>query len=201
MGLAAVRDLRELRAPTTEEDLASFETDVLSGFVLARASAGLVDSTIRNDTNHLELIRDWFTRPLWEMQETDADTYFGKVLRDAKPSTRAGRAAALTVFFQFLELRHKVELHNLTGRVLECPLDEMNRPRASVEPQLRIPPTEEEIEQLFAGWRQELVTSRKKPSRTFPRLQERAARRARRTRDVTRHRAPRRAVRAREETN
>ena len=117
MGLAAVRDLRELRAPTTEEDLASFETDVLSGFVLARASAGLVDSTIRNDTNHLELIRDWFTRPLWEMQETDADTYFGKVLRDAKPSTRAGRAAALTVFFQFLELRHKVELHNLTGRV------------------------------------------------------------------------------------
>lgn len=28
-------------------------TDVLAGFVLTRASAGLVDSTIRNDTNHL----------------------------------------------------------------------------------------------------------------------------------------------------
>jgi hypothetical protein len=28
-----VRDLRVLRAPTTDEDLASFETDVLSGFV------------------------------------------------------------------------------------------------------------------------------------------------------------------------
>src|SRR6266498_1502416 len=27
---------------------------------------------------------------------------------DAKPSTRTGRAAALTVFFQFLELRHRV---------------------------------------------------------------------------------------------
>jgi hypothetical protein len=26
---------------------------------------------------------------------------------------RTGRAAALTVFFQFLKLRHKVELHNL----------------------------------------------------------------------------------------
>src|SRR5674536_261306 len=46
------------------------------------------------------------------MQPADADAYFGKVLRDAKPSTRTGRAAALTVFFQFLELRHKVELHN-----------------------------------------------------------------------------------------
>ncbi len=37
----------------------------------------------------------------------------------------------------------------------------MNRPRASVEPQLRIPPSEAEIEALFAGWREELVTCRK----------------------------------------
>jgi hypothetical protein len=37
------------------------------------------------------------------MQPADADAYFGKVLRKAKPSTRTGRAAALTVFFQFLE--------------------------------------------------------------------------------------------------
>jgi hypothetical protein len=65
---------------------------------LARASAGLTDSTIRNDANHLELVRDWFGRPLWEMQPADADTYFGKVLREAKPSTRTGRAAALTVY-------------------------------------------------------------------------------------------------------
>ena len=161
MALAVVRDLREHRAPASAEELADFETDVLAGFVLARASAGLADSTIRNDTSHLELIRDWFGRPLWEMQPADADAYFGKVLRDAKPSTRTGRAAALTVYFQFLELRHKVELHNLTGRVVECPLDEMNRPRASVDPQLRIPPTATEVEQLFAGWREELVTCRK----------------------------------------
>ena len=95
------------------------------------------------------------------MQPSDADAYFGKVLREAKPSTRTGRAAALTVYFQFLELRHKIELHNLTGRVIECPLDEMNRPRTSVGPQLRIPPAEAEIERLFAGWRGELATCRK----------------------------------------
>ena len=130
-----MRDMRELREPSGAEEIEAFETDVLAGFVLARASAGLADSTIRNDTGHLELIRDWFGRPLWEMQPSGADTYFGKVLREAKPSTRTGRAAALTVYFQFLELRHKIELHNLTGRVIECPLDEMNRPRASVGPQ------------------------------------------------------------------
>ena len=95
------------------------------------------------------------------MRPFNADAYFGKVLREAKPSTRTGRAAALTVYFQFLELRHKIELHNLTGRVIECPLDEMNRPRTSVGPQLRIPPAEAEIEQLFAGWRGELATCRK----------------------------------------
>jgi len=161
LALAVVRDLREQRSPTTDEELADYETDLLAGFVLARASAGLADSTIRNDTNHLELIRDWFDRPLWEMQPADADAYFGKVLRDAKPATRTGRAAALAVFFEFLELRHKVELHNLTGRVVECPLDEMNRPRASVDPQLRVPPTEVEIEALFAGWREELASCRK----------------------------------------
>jgi hypothetical protein len=128
LALAAVRDLRESRAPAAQDEIADFETGVLSGFVLARASAGLVDATIRNDVNHLELVRDWFGRPLWEMQPCDADTYFGKVLRDARPSTRAGRAAALRVYFQFVELRHKVELHNLIGRIVECPLDEINRP-------------------------------------------------------------------------
>lgn len=48
MTLAAVRDLREHRAVASEDELADLETDVLAGFVLARASAGLVDSTIRN---------------------------------------------------------------------------------------------------------------------------------------------------------
>lgn len=161
MALAVVSDLRERRVPATEEELADFETDVLAGFVLARASAGLADATIRGDVYHLELIREWFDRPLWEMQPADADRYFGKVLRDAPLHKRRARAYALSVFFEFLELRHKVELHNLTGRVVECPLDDMNRPRASVEPRLRIPPTEAEIEQLFAGWREELVSCRK----------------------------------------
>ena len=135
MTLALMRDLRELRAPSSAEEIEAFETDVLAGFVLARASAGLADSTIRNDTGHLDLIRNWFGRPLWEMQPEDGDACFGRVLRDAKPSTRTGRAAALTVYFQFLELRHKAEIYNLTGRVAECPLDEMNRPRANARPE------------------------------------------------------------------
>jgi integrase/recombinase XerD len=161
MGLAVVRDLREARAPASPEELAEFETDVLSGFVLARAAAGLADSTIRSDVTHLEQARAWFDRPLWEMEPADADTYFGKALRTAAKNTRVARAQALKTYFAFLELRHKVEIHQLTGRVVECPIDEMNRPRGQQRASLRIPPSAEQVEQLFAGWRQELVTCRK----------------------------------------
>jgi hypothetical protein len=51
------RGARSARTPNaaSEGELADFETEVLAGFVLARASAGLADSTIRNDTNHHDL--------------------------------------------------------------------------------------------------------------------------------------------------
>ncbi|MGO4470800.1 hypothetical protein AB4Y95_02545 [Arthrobacter sp. M-10] len=113
MALAVVRDLRERRVPAGPEEIAEFETDVLAGFVLARASAGLADGTISSDIGHLEQVRTWLGKPLWDMEPTDADIYFGKVLRDAAKGTRLARAQALTTFFAFLELRHQVEIHAL----------------------------------------------------------------------------------------
>ena len=50
------------------EAVAAFETDVLAGFVLARAAAGLSDRTISADVSNLEQVRAWFGRPLWEMR-------------------------------------------------------------------------------------------------------------------------------------
>ena len=161
MGLAVVRDLREARAPADPEEIAEFETDVLAGFVLARAAAGLADKTIRADVGHLEKIRSWFGRPLWEMAPSDGDVYFGQVLRDAAQATRSGRAQALKTYFLFLELRHKVEIHTLTGYVVACPIDEMNRPRGQAGASLRIPPSQAQVDALFSGWRAELATCRK----------------------------------------
>jgi hypothetical protein len=102
LSLAAVRDLRVARAPATAEDLAALETDVLAGFVLARAAAGLSDGTIASDVLHLEQVRAWFGRPLWDMEPPDADAYFGKVLRDTAKGTRLSRAQALKTYFLFL---------------------------------------------------------------------------------------------------
>ncbi len=161
MSLAAVADLRGFRPAAGPDELAAFEVDVLAGFVLARASAGLADGTIASDVGHLTQVRMWFDRPLWEMEPADADRYFAKVLGGAAKGTRLSRAGALRTYFAFLELRHKVEIHNLTGRVVECPIDEMNRPRGAKNARLRIPPSAGQVESMFAGWRSELVTCRK----------------------------------------
>jgi hypothetical protein len=159
--LAVIRDLREHCAPATAEELARYETDVLSGFVLVRAPAGLADSTIRGAVGHLDQIRTWFGRPLWDMEPADADVYFGKVPRGSPSGTRLARSQALTTYFTFWELRHKVELHRMTGRVVECPIDEMNKPRGARDAQLRIPPCEPEVGPLFTGSGGELANCRK----------------------------------------
>ncbi|MGH3194613.1 MAG: hypothetical protein ACRDOH_15125 [Streptosporangiaceae bacterium] len=49
----------------------------------------------------------------------------------------------------------------MTGRVVGCPIDEMNRPRGRQQARLRIPPAAGQVGRLFAGWRQELVRCRK----------------------------------------
>jgi integrase len=109
----------------------------------------------------VEQVRAWFGRPLWEMEPSDADAYFGRVLRSTAKGTRLARTQALTTFFAFLKLRHQVEIHTLTGRVVACPIDEMNTPRGRKQAALRVPPTEGELGMLFTGWRQELVSCRK----------------------------------------
>ncbi|MDX3639591.1 hypothetical protein [Streptomyces sp. MB09-02B] len=48
----------------------------------------------------------------------------------------------------------------MTGRVVECPIDEMNKPRGAKDAQLRIPPSEPEVGTLFTGWGGELPTCR-----------------------------------------
>jgi len=101
--LAVVRDLRDARAVAGPDEMEAFETDVLAGFVLARAAAGLPDGTISSDVIHLEQVRSWFGRKLWDMEPPDADEYFGKVLRGTAKGTRLSRAQALRTYFLFLE--------------------------------------------------------------------------------------------------
>lgn len=40
-------------------------------------------------------MRTWLGRPLWEMEPSEADVRFGRVLREAAKGTRLSRARAL----------------------------------------------------------------------------------------------------------
>jgi hypothetical protein len=117
------------------------------------------------EVQHDRAVRAWSWPGLgWisgHREPADVDVYFGKVLRTAAKGTRLARAQALKTYFQFIELRHQAEIHQLTGRGIECPIDEMNRPRGQTRAGLRIPPSAQQMERLFAGWREELASCRK----------------------------------------
>jgi site-specific recombinase XerD len=161
VSLAVVRDLRPQSRLSTVEDVAAFEQDLLAEFVMARASAGVTDGTIRTDVSIVVELREWFLRPLWQMQPQDLDRFFGRHQRELAAGTKTRKAAAIGVFFEFLELRHKPEIHATTGWVVESPLDEVNRPRGGQSTRLRIPPSAREVDHLFAGWREDMARARK----------------------------------------
>lgn len=97
VGAGCRTDLREFRDPVSAEELEQFETDVLAGFVLARASAGLADGTIHGDVGHLDQVRAWSGQPLWETSATTS----------RRPPARAvlPGAAARPVLPRLLHLR------------------------------------------------------------------------------------------------
>jgi integrase/recombinase XerD len=161
VALAVVGDLSSKRVPGSAREVEELETDAVAEFVLARMAAGLADSTIQHDLANLEQLRLWFGRPLWEMRPKDADAYFGKVLRTAAVGTRLAKAQTLATYFDFLDLRYRSQLYALTGVVVACPLDELNRPRGRKNGGIRIPPTPAEMQVLEAGWRSDLATCRK----------------------------------------
>jgi integrase len=95
------------------------------------------------------------------MEPPDAGEYFGKVLRSTAKGTRLSRAQVLKTCFLYLGLRHKAEIHQMRGRVVGCPIGEVNRPRGRQQARLRIPPLAGQAGRLFAGWREELPACRK----------------------------------------
>jgi hypothetical protein len=129
VALAVVRDLRAVRPVPDEVDLDAFEQDLIAGFVLARSAAGVTDKSIQAELRAVGEFRESMGRHLWTARPDDADRLLGQRCRGQAKATIAGKAFAISVFFQYLELRHQVEIHALTGEIVQCPIDEMNRPR------------------------------------------------------------------------
>jgi integrase len=161
VGLAAVRDVRSQLRLETPDEVEVFEQDLLAEFVLARASAGITDTTISADVAAVIALREWSGRPLRELVARDLDQYFGADQRSLAAGTKVRKAAAFAVFFEFLELRHRPAIHAATGFLVESPLDEVNRPRAGPARGCGSLPMPGRSTSWFTGWRTDMLTARK----------------------------------------
>jgi integrase len=161
LGLGVVRDLRSPRSLASPEDAAAYQEHLLAEFVLARMAHGVVDGTVRADLAVLTEFLDWVGVWAWEIEPRHADRFFSQPQRRWRPATRRGKATSIDLFFRFLELRYRGEIHQLTGRVVSSPIDQVNRPAHRGDFTVRVPPAPPALRGFFAAWRGELTEARK----------------------------------------
>jgi len=163
VGLAVVRSLDAPRRLTTGQEREDFEQELVDQYLLAAVGAGCVDSTVARDRAVLfEFIR-FLGRPLWTAQPGDADRFLAFQRRQLGLAklTVQHKAWALAHFFDFLVVRYQGDIHRLTGYLVEQVIDEFNRPAQADYGAARLPPSDEEVEVLFGGWREWLPHARK----------------------------------------
>lgn len=162
MRLAAVRSIGTARGFRDEQDAADFEQEIVDQYALAMAAAGLTDAHILVARATVFEFRQSLAAPLWRAGPDDADRFLSGLRRAGRAvSTRAGKAGALAQFYDFAITRYQADVHALTGFVLEQPIDEFNRQSGNSLSRIRVPPSDAEVEVLFAGWRSSLSSARK----------------------------------------
>ena len=149
-----VRTLGMPRKLRSEEDVEDFEQELVDQYALALAAAGLTDSYVAGERSVLFELRRFLDRAVWTATAEDADRFLISVRKAGRsPSTVQSKAATITRFYEFLIGRYEGDVLALTGHVLVQPVDEFNRPAKVPTLGIRLPPGEEEVEQLFKAWR------------------------------------------------
>lgn len=162
MTLAAVRTLPSAQALRTAEDVEDFEQEIVDQYALAMAAAGLSDGHVANTRSTIIEFARSLTTPLWQASCDDADRFLAEQRRVGNSvSTRAGKAGVLALFYEFVISRYEGQIHRLTGCVVEQPIDEFNRQSGASLGKVRVPPSDAEVEDLFARWRLSIPEARK----------------------------------------
>lgn len=163
MTLAAVRSLASPRRLIGAQQVEDFEQELVDQYLLAGVGAGMADCTVADDRLVIfEFVR-FLGRPVWTAQPEDADRFLAYLRRDRKlaGSTVQRKAWTLAQFFDFLIARYQGDIHALTEYVVCQPIDDFNRPAKTEYGAPRVPPTDVEIEALFATWGESLPDARK----------------------------------------
>ncbi|WP_454812746.1 tyrosine-type recombinase/integrase [Paenarthrobacter nitroguajacolicus] len=163
MVLAAVRSIGFSQTLRSEQDQEDFEQELVDQFLLAQIGAGVTDRFVRTERSVIFEFARFLDQYLWTASPSDADRFLAHLRHERRQarSTRESKAGTLARFFDFLIARYQGDIHALTGYVVLQPIDEFNRPSSSAFVAARIPPSDQEIETLFANWRDALPEARK----------------------------------------
>jgi len=162
MSLAAVRNLGSPRALRTAQEIEDFEQEIVDQYALAMAAAGLSDGHVSNTRSVIIEFARSLTGPLWSATCDDADRFLAEQRRMGRSvSTRAGKAGALALAYEFMISRYQGDIHTLTGFVVEQPIDEFNRQSGASLGKMRVPPSDAEVDELFTKWRLSVPDARK----------------------------------------
>lgn len=163
MALSVVESRRTPQRLASLQDAEDFEQELVDQHALAALGAGITDHQVAAERSIIfEFIR-FLDRPLWTATPEDADRFLLYQRRDrglAKLTVR-GKAGTLARFYTFLINRYESEIQAVTGYTLVQPIDEFNRPARADYGIPRVPPREDEVEELFKRWRDSLADTRK----------------------------------------
>jgi site-specific recombinase XerD len=160
--LAVVRNIDSVAQLRTGEDVAVFEQEIADQYALAMAAAGLTDTYVAGTRRAIFEFADSLSGPLWTASCNDADRFLtGERRSGLAPTTRATKAVMLAQFYSFVIARYQGDIHALTGWVVEQPIDEFNKPAGALVGRVRVPPSDAEVDDLFAKWRSVLPGARK----------------------------------------
>lgn len=161
--LAVVRPAVTRRSLLPQE-LDDLEQEFVDQFALAAAASGITDDHISQERSVIFAFLHFLGNYVWTARPEDVDGFLNRErkVRGLANSTVHGKAGTLARFFDFLTSRYQGEIHKLTGHVVTQPVDEFNRPaKADYGGMIRVPPSGNEVETLFSGWREALPDSRK----------------------------------------
>jgi len=160
--MSVVRNLGSPRALLTATDVEDYEQEVVDQYALAMAAAGLSDAHVTNTRSVIIEFARSLPGPLWAASCGDADRYLAELRRAGRSvSTRAGKAGMLAQFYDFVIARYRDDILALTGAVVDQPIDEFNRQSGTSLGMVRVPPSDAEVDELFAKWRQSVTEARK----------------------------------------
>ncbi|MCP3878907.1 MAG: tyrosine-type recombinase/integrase [Sulfitobacter sp.] len=162
MTLAVVRSIGSGSVLRTAEDVAAFEQEIVDQYALALAASGLSDGYVAGCRRTIFEFTEALSGPLWTASCEDADRWLNAQRQAGRSvSTRSTKAVMLAQFYDFVIARYQGDVHELCGWVVAQPVDEFNKPAGVSPGRVRVPPSEAEIDALFAAWRASLVEARK----------------------------------------